>query len=230
LELGFFGDVQIIGVVGHVKHFGLGGDDTAKIRNQMYLTIDQVPLQYMTAGGQGISLVVRTAGNSLAALSAVRAAVAGAGNDQPVYGVETMNHIIAASLASQRFMMTLLALFAALAVVLAAIGVYGVLAYAVSQRTPEVGVRMALGADPGRVLRMMLGQGLALAGTGAALGVAGAVFATRLLASDLYGVKPGDAVTLAGATALLLSLGLLASYVPARRAARVDPVVALREA
>ena len=229
INMGIFGGAKIIGVVGHVKHFGLGADSTSKIREQMYLAIDQVPLAYMTGAGQGVSLVVRTAGDPMTALPAVRAAVAGAGNDQPVYGIRTLSQVIAASLAGQRFMMILLVSFAGLAVILAGIGVYGVLAYAVSQRTQEVGVRMALGAAPGRVLRMMLGHGLALAGVGAVLGLAGALLTTRFLASDLYGVRPTDAPTLAAVTALLLALAALASYLPARRAARLDPTVALRQ-
>ncbi|MGH9394056.1 MAG: FtsX-like permease family protein, partial [Terriglobales bacterium] len=193
------------------------------------IAVDQIPMQYMSAGGHGLSLVVRARGDAMALLPAVRAAVAGAGNDQPVYSVRRMSDVIAASLAAQRFMMWLLTAFAGLAVVLAGIGVYGVLAYAVAQRTQEVGIRMALGAAPAQVLGMMLRQGVQLAGIGAGLGLVGALLTTRFLASDLYGVKATDPLTLTAATLLLLALAALASFLPARRAAGVDPIEALRD-
>src|SRR6185312_271072 len=185
------GGARVIGVVGHVKEWGLAADDTAKIGDQM------------------------------AVLPAVRRAVAGAGNDQPVYGVQGLSQMIGASLAAHRFLMDLLVAFAVLAVILAGIGVYGVLAYAVAQRTQEVGIRMALGAAPSQVLRMILNHSLKLAAVGAAIGVVGAVLTTRFLSSDLYGVSATDVPTLAAVTALLLGLAALAGYIPARRAARV---------
>ncbi|HEY7856586.1 MAG TPA: ADOP family duplicated permease, partial [Terriglobales bacterium] len=229
LNMVFMGQVTVIGVVGHVRTWGLGRDDTATIRDQMYMPIDQVPMQFMTAGAQGISLVVRAAGDPMTVMPGVRAAVAGAGNDQPVYGVKTMDAMIASSLSAQRFIMTLLGGFALLAVVLAGIGVYGVLAYTVEQRRQEVGIRMALGAAPGRVRGMMLGHGLRLGIIGAAIGLGGAMLTTRTLAGELYGVKPNDPLTLIGVTVLLLGLAALASFVPAARAARVDPMLALRD-
>ncbi|HWG37228.1 MAG TPA: ABC transporter permease [Terriglobales bacterium] len=228
ISTGFMGPFQVVGIVGHVKHFGLGADASAKIQEQMYTAIDQIPMQYMSAGGQGLSLVVRAAGDPMTLVPAIRAAVAGAGNDQPIYGVTRMTAVVAASLAAQRVMMWLLASFAILAVLLAAIGVYGVLAYAVAQRTQEVGIRMALGAEPNRVLGMMLRQGLGLAAVGAVIGIAGALLTTRFLKSNLYGVAATDPATLAGVTLLLLGLAALASYLPARRAARVNPIAALR--
>jgi predicted permease len=227
--LGPFGTGVIVGEVGHVKHWGLASDDTATVREQFYMAVDQVPMQYMTAAGQGVSLVIRTQGDPMTLLPAVRRAIAGPGADQPAYDVYTMNQVIATSYATRRFLMELLAGFAGLALALAAIGVYGVLAYAVAQRTQEVGIRLALGASPDAVVRMMLGRGLLLAGLGAGIGLIGAIAGGKLLASDLYGVHAGDAATLAAAVGVLLAVASLASFIPARRAARVDPTIALRQ-
>lgn len=227
LNLGPLGEVRIVGVVGHVKFWG--PMQMPMIHDQLYFPVDQVPMAYMVGAGQGVTLVARTRGRPEAALAVIRRAVAGPQNDQPVSQVASMNDVIAASRATQRLLLWLIGGFALLAVALAAIGVYGVLAYAVQQRTGEIGVRMALGAAPGRLLRETLGGGLRLAAVGAAVGVAGALLTTRLLASNLYGVSATDPVTLAGAVVLLLAIAALASYLPARRAARVDPMVALRE-
>jgi putative ABC transport system permease protein len=139
-----------------------------------------------------------------------------------------MDEIVGETIVLQRLEMVLLAAFSLVALALASLGVYGVLSYLVAQRTGEIGIRMALGASPDSVLRLVVGQGLALAGTGIALGLAGAVSLTRLLAGLLYGVRPIDPVTFAGVPLLLAISVMLASYVPARRATRLDPVAALR--
>jgi len=142
--------------------------------------------------------------------------------------VRPLESYMTASVEARRFTMSLLATFAAVALLLAAIGLYGVIAYLVGLRSHEIGVRIALGAARADVLRLVLGSGLRLAGAGVALGVVGALAATRLLASQLYGVGPGDPATFAVIAAVLALVALAASYVPARRAARVDPIVALR--
>ena len=139
-----------------------------------------------------------------------------------------MEEVLSASLAFQRFLMLLLVAFAALAVALAAVGMYGVMSYLVTQSTREIGVRIALGALPRQVLGVVIGHGMLLTGLGALLGLAGSLALTRLLGSQLYGVKPTDALTLSGVTALLLLVSIAACFIPARRATQVDPMVALR--
>jgi putative ABC transport system permease protein len=142
--------------------------------------------------------------------------------------VRPMAEVIGSSIAQPRFRTTLLSLFGAAALLLAAIGIYGVLAYTVAQQTREIGIRMALGANPGKVLRLVLGRGLRLAGFGTAIGILAALMLTQLLNSLLFGVSATDPVTFAAVAGLLLGVALLACYVPARRAMRVDPMVALR--
>ena len=158
----------------------------------------------------------------------LRNAVWAVDRDQPIYDVQPLEKIVHASVATPRFRMLLLGIFAALALALAAVGIYGVMAYAVAQRTHEIGIRMALGAEREDVLRMVVWEGLALAGAGVALGLAGAVAATRVLNSFLFGVAATDVRTLAGVSLLLAAVAGAASYIPARRATRVDPNVALR--
>jgi putative ABC transport system permease protein len=158
----------------------------------------------------------------------VRAQVAGPTEDQPIFGVQTMEQIISGSLAERRFTMVLLIIFASTALVLAAVGIYGVMSYAVSRRTHELGVRLALGASRSEILRLVVGEGMVLAAIGNVVGLAAALALTRLLASLLYGVRPTDPETLAAVSLLLGGIALLACYIPARRATKVDPLVALR--
>ncbi|MGH9478708.1 MAG: FtsX-like permease family protein, partial [Terriglobales bacterium] len=227
LNLGPLGAVRIVGVVGHVKFWG--PMQMPMIHDQLYFPVGQVPLAYMAGAGQGVTLVARTRGRPEAALAAIRHSVAGPQNDQPVSQVASMDDVIAASRSTQRLLLWLLGGFAGLAVLLAAIGVYGVLAYAVAERTGEIGVRLALGATPSRLLRDTLGGGLRLAALGAVLGIGGALATTRFLTANLYGVSAADPATLAAAAVVLLALAALASYLPARRASRVDPMQALRQ-
>jgi putative ABC transport system permease protein len=161
-------------------------------------------------------------------LGAIRTQVAGPTLDQPMYGVRTMEQIITQSMAERRFTMLLLIIFASTALVLAAVGIYGVMSYAVGRRTHELGVRMALGASRQTVLTIVLRQGMTLALEGAILGLAGALMLTRFMAGLLFGVRPADPWTLIAVTLLLGGIALAACCVPALRAAKVDPMVALR--
>jgi predicted permease len=228
INLMILGPVQIVGVVGHVKQWGLDADDTAKIRNEMYFPFLQVPDKYMPETVVGVDLLLRSVPDPLSLISAVRARVAGPTEDQPIYGVQTMEQIISGSLAERRFTMLLLIIFASTALVLAAIGIYGVMSYSVTRRTHELGVRMALGATRRDVLKLVVREGMILALAGTAVGLSAALGLTRVLASLLYGVRPADPSTLATVCVALSSVAFLASYVPARRATRVDPVIALR--
>ncbi|HVF44995.1 MAG TPA: FtsX-like permease family protein, partial [Pyrinomonadaceae bacterium] len=160
--------------------------------------------------------------------ASLRGAVSELDKDQLIWQTRTLDQLISASVAGRRFNMTLLGLFASAAVLLAALGLYGVMAYSVTRRTHEIGVRMALGAQGGDVLRMVVGQGMRLAALGVAVGLAAAFALTRVLASLLYGVTATDPLTYAGLAALLASVAFLASYLPARRATKVDPMEALR--
>jgi len=222
------GTVQVVGVVGHVRQWGLDSDDTAKIREQVYFPFFQIPDPYWKEAAAGLILSVRTVPDPLSMVSAVRAQVAGPTEDQPLYAVKSMDQVIADSLAERRFSMLLLIIFASTALVLAAVGMYGVMSYAVSRRTHELGVRMALGASRQTVLSLVVREGMTLAGSGTLVGLAGAWGLTRFMAGLLYGVQPTDPVTLATVALLLAVIALAACCVPAWRAARVDPMTALR--
>jgi predicted permease len=228
ISIMLLGPVQIVGVAGHVKHWGLDSDDTAKIRDQIYFPVLQVPDQFMSEGVAGLTLALRTGPEPLSLVSAVRAQVAGPTQDQPIYAVRTMEQIISRSLAERRFTLLMLIIFAATALLLAAVGIHSVMSYAVTRRTHELGIRAALGAWRREIVGLVLRQGMRLAAIGMAGGLVGAVVLTRLMAGMLYGVRPADPATLAAVTLLLGGIALLACYIPARRATAVDPVVALR--
>jgi len=219
---------EIVGVVGHVKQWGLDVDDTQSLRAQLYIPCMQMPDEYVARAPSGAGMVVRSAGTDAGLFDSIRRASAQMSNQQVIYGTQTLDQLIADSLATQRFSMILLATFAALALGLATVGIYGVISYVVGQRTQEIGIRMALGAQRGDVLRLILGRGGKLTLIGVALGLAAAVWLTRLMSSLLYGVGATDPLTFAAVAALLTMVGLAACYVPARRAAKVDPIVALR--
>ena len=208
---------QVIGVVGDVKHAGLD----AEVHATAYWPHPELAYSFMT-------LVIRTDGNPLALAPAVRQAVWSLDKDQPVVDIRSMEDLLWVSLARARFSTVVLAVFAGMALLLAITGIYGVLSYSVAERTREIGIRVALGAQRTNVLRMVLRQGLVLAGFGIAIGVAAALAATRLLASLLFGVGPNDPLTFASVAGLLLAVALSACYVPARKATKVDPMVALR--
>ena len=216
---------EIVGVVGHVKHFGL--DAPKEIPFQFYMPYVQIPDDFIT-GLLGMGLVARTAGDPAAMAAPVKEAILAVNKDQPVVAVRTLEQVLSDSLAQRRFTMLLLGLFAGLALVLASVGIYGVMSYTVAQRTHEIGVRMALGARHGDVLRMVVRQGMMLAGTGVAIGLAVALALTRLLSSFLFGVSATDPLTFVAIPLALAGVALVACFVPARRATRVDPMVALR--
>jgi putative ABC transport system permease protein len=185
-------------------------------------------IPYLQNPGTGIQLAVKTAGNSAALANPLRQAIAALDRDIASFDVRTMDEVVDLSLAQTRFAATLLGVFAAVALVIAAIGVYGLMSYAVNQRTNEFGIRMALGAGRRDVLRMVLRQALLLAAAGAAVGTAGALMVTRALSGMLFGVSPTDPATLAAVALLLVMVAAAASVLPAWRAVRIDPVEALR--
>jgi putative ABC transport system permease protein len=208
---------EIVGIVGDTKHYRLDGDVT----DQMYEPFAQAPLPFMT-------FVVRTAGASPDLPVAARAAIYAVDPDQPVASIRPLAQLIADSVARQRFTMFLFAVFSAVALLLAAIGIYGVMAYSVTQRTGEIGIRMALGAQRGDVLRLILTQGGRLVVLGLGVGLIGALLLTRFLSSLLFGVSAYDPLTFAVIALLLAAIAGVACLLPARRATKVDPMVALR--
>jgi len=220
--------VEIVGVVGHVMQWGLDSDDAQPLRAQLYLACMQMPDSYISSSPTGTNLIVRYDGELSSVLGAIRRASREMSVDQVIYGDQTMESMISDSLAARRFAMVLLGAFAALALVLACVGIYGVMAYLVSQRTQEVGIRMALGAGRLAVLRMVLGNGAKLAVAGAVLGTASALLFTRLMRGLLFNVSPNDPLILASSAALLVIVAVAACIVPARRAASIDPMSALR--
>jgi len=208
---------EIVGIVGDVKQYGLAQPSTL----QTYDPYLQMPFS-------GVTLVVRTENNPASLSGAIRSEVLAIDREQPVSRIRTLDQIISGSVQQQRFLMLLLGVFAAVALILAAVGLYGVMSYAVTQRTHEIGIRMALGANAGNVLRLVVGHGMMLAMIGVAIGLAGAFAVTRLMATLLFSVSTTDPVTFAGISVLLTGVALVACLGPAHRATRVDPMVALR--
>jgi len=208
---------EIVGVVGDVKYAGL--DQEAK--PEMYAPFSQRPWPFMR-------VVVRSKSDPGTLVTALRDATKAIDKDQPVDKIRTMSTVISSSIETRRFYMELLATFAALAFILASIGIFGIVSYSVAQRTREIGIRVALGAQQRDLLGLMLKETFRLTLLGLVLGLAGALAATRLLTSLLFGVKPTDPSTFVSLSLLLAFVSLLASYIPARRAAKVDPLVALR--
>jgi predicted permease len=220
--------VQIVGVVGHVKQWGLDSDDRESLRAQMYLSFMQMDDVLMKLMPAGVGIVVRSAGNSPGLFDSLRHALQSMNSQQVVYGAQTMDEIISDTLATRRFSMILLGSFAALALLLASVGIYGVISYLVGQRTHEIGIRMALGAQRKDVLRLVLGEGARMAFLGIGIGIVAALMLTRVMSKMLYGVSATDPLTFAGVALILVFVALAACYIPARRAMRIDPMVALR--
>jgi putative ABC transport system permease protein len=209
--------ITIVGVVADTKLYGL--DNPARL--EVYSPYRQLPSADM-------NLVVRSAMDPASLTSAIRATVAAIDKDQPIFDIHTMQQLVDDSISTRRLTLVLLGIFSALALILAAIGIYGVMAYSVALRTQEIGIRMALGAQQKDVLRLILGQGARIAFFGVAIGLGAAAALARLLSSLLFSVSASDPITFAAVSILLLAIALLACYVPARRALRVDPIIALR--
>jgi predicted permease len=221
--------LKVVGVVGHVRHWGLAGDDGAQVRAQLYYPFAQVPNQLLRRWSELMSIAVRTNLPPLQLVEPLRREVRGATGDQVIYEINTMEHLADDSLSRQRFLLLLFGGFAALALALACIGIYGVLAYLIGQRVPEIGVRMALGASTGQVMWMVLGQSLAMISLGVVVGSAVAVAAGKVLVRLVEGMQPAGISSFAMTLPVMVAAALLASLIPARRATRVDPVRALRE-
>jgi predicted permease len=220
----------IVGVVGHVNQWGLVEDTSHPLHAQMYRPIMQSGAVYAKGLAQGFNVFVRskTALAPEAFFESIRQKLLASNRDMIVYDNESEEAVVARSISSQRFSLILLGAFAGLALLLAGIGIYGVLSYLVEQRTREIGVRMALGAQRLDVLRLVLGDGARMTMVGAFIGLVAALGLTRLMTSLLFGVRPTDPVTFAAVAVLLCGIALFACYIPARRAAKVDPMVALR--
>jgi putative ABC transport system permease protein len=209
--------ITIAGVVGDTKLYGLANP----ARLEVYVSCIQYP-------DNGMNLVVRSAVDPAAMTTAIRGIVASIDKDQPIFAISTMDDVVTASVSTRRITLVLLGMFSALALILASIGIYGVISYTVAQRTHEIGIRMALGARRADVLQMVLAQGARIALAGVAIGIAAAFGLTRIMASLLFSVSAFDPITFAGVAILLTVVTLAACYIPARRAMRVDPMVALR--
>jgi putative ABC transport system permease protein len=207
----------VVGVVGDVRHTGL--DEEPK--PEMFYPFLQSPLSFMT-------LTVRSTADEKSLMPAIQREIRAVDPDQPVFGIKTMDELISESVSPRRLNTILLTTFAAVALLLAALGIYGVMAYSVSQRTHEIGIRMALGARPGDVLRMIVGQGMILTLAGICIGLIAAFGLTRLMSSLLFGVTATDPITFIAVALVLGIVAFMASFIPALRATRVDPMEALR--
>jgi predicted permease len=221
-------DPEIVGVVGHVKHWGLDLEaDRHPLQEQIYSPLLQIP-DAAWSGPPQAGVVLRSAGSPQGMVGAVREAIVKLNGQNVMYETDTMEAIIAESLGARRFSMILLSIFATLALLLSGIGIYGVISYVVGQRTREIGIRIALGAQRSTVLWLMLGEGMKMAMIGVVVGIVAAAALTRLMSQLIYGVSAADPVTFAGVIIVLTTVAFVACYVPARRAMRVDPMVALR--
>lgn len=225
---GFDVEAEIVGVMGHIRQWGPGNDPKSAIEAQFFYPFTQLPPSLMRLAASGVAVVLRTHGDPVSIMGPVRDAVAVFNPSAVVYAEETMNEVIAKSLAARRFSMILLCVFAGIALVLSCVGIYGVISYLVQERTREIGVRMALGARRGDVLLLVLRQGAAMALLGIAVGALLALGLTRLIGGQLYGVTPYDPLTYFSVGLVLMVVALASCYIPARRAAQVDPLVALR--
>ena len=219
---------EIVGVVGHVRHWGL--DENAESENlaQTYLSVFQIPDRFLSFAARDIAMVFRTAGAPLAQVGPIRRALEQINGQLVLYREQAMDGVMSDRLATRRFSMIVLGVFAALALLMACVGIYGVISYLVGERTHEIAIRVALGAERWDVLRMVLRDGAEMALTGVAIGLAAALGLTRLMTSMLFGISAHDPVTMAGVVSLLTFVAFAACYIPARRAARVDPAIALR--
>jgi predicted permease len=224
-----YGPFVVVGVVGHVRHWGLAGDDQAQVRAQFYYPFAQLPDKLLRRWSELMSIVARTNVAPLSEVESLKRELRGAAGDQVLYEVHTVEQLASDSLARQRFLLLLFGVFAGLALVLACIGTYGVLAYLTRQRVPEIGIRIALGASPTSVMWMVLRQSLGMIFVGVALGTTGALAAGRVLKQLVEGMQSMEISSFATTIPVLVFAALLASFLPACRASRVDPVIALRQ-
>jgi predicted permease len=230
LWIGFPTDpVTVVGIVGHVRQWGLAGDDQSKIRAQLYYPFAQVPEPFVRRWSELMSIAVRTTVEPMSVLPSLRSEIHGPLNDQVLYEVHTLEELEAASIARQRFLMILFSAFAVLALLLASIGLYGVLAYLTGLRVPEIGLRMALGASAGEVMWLVLRHSLGMVLAGVIAGALAAAAAVRLLVQLVEGMRGADPATFALMVFVLIGAAMLASFLPARRASRIDPMKALRQ-
>jgi len=220
---------RIVGVVGHVRHWGLASDDQSRVRDQIYVSFYQLPDPLVPFLSSVMSITVRTTLSPLNVAESLRRELRGPGGDQTLYDVRTMDDLASASVNPQRFLLWLFGIFAALALLLASFGIYGVLTYLNSQRVPEIGLRMVLGADTRKVIRLVLGESFAMIAVGIAVGIFGALAAGRLLQHLVQGMRPLGLSTFVIMIPVLLVAASLASFIPARRASRLDPMAALRQ-
>jgi predicted permease len=223
------GAFRVIGVVGHVRHWGLAGDDQALIRDQFYYPFAQLDDGLVRRWSELMSVAVRTSIPPLGLVQPLRRDLRGATGDQVLYQVRTLEQLARATLDRERFLVLLFGIFAGLALLLACVGIYGVLAYLTSRRVPEIGVRMALGATARDVVRMVLRQSLGMIVAGVALGATAALAAVRVLERTVEGMRGAEPLTVALMSAVLMAAALFASFLPARRAGRIEPMRALRE-
>jgi predicted permease len=210
--------LTVVGVVGRVKMESLTDDSN---RVQGYFSFAQIPFN-------GMTVIIKGNGDPNQLIASARQQVKSIDPDQPIYNIRTMDEIRGESVAPQRLNLTLLSIFAGIAFVLAIVGIYGVMSYSVTQRTHEIGIRMAIGAQPRDVFRMVLGQGMLLTVVGLAFGLVGAFALTRLMTTMLFGIKPTDPATFAAVAVVLAMVAVIACYIPGRRATKVDPVTSLR--
>ena len=221
--------LEVIGVVGHVRHWGLANDDQAQVRAQFYYPFSQVPDRLLRRWSELMSIAVRTGSAPLNVVDSLRREVRGPSNDQVLLQVRTMEELAGGTLAQQRFLLLLFGIFAGLALLLSCIGIYGVLAYLTSQRVPEFGVRLALGASAGEVMWLVLRQSLGMIFTGVVIGTLVALGAGNLLQRSVSGMQHNEPLTFAVMIVVLVGAALSASFLPARRAGRIDPMSALRQ-
>ena len=219
---------EIVGVVGHVKQWGLDADPHGAIQAQFFYPFMQLPEKLMPLVAKGVAVVLRTQGDPTAIMGQVRETVHEIDPREVISDVQTMSEVVDKSFAARSLAMILLSIFAALALALACVGIYGVISYLVGQRTHEIGIRMALGAQRRDILNLVLQEGARMAVVGAVIGIFVSLGLTRLITKQLFGVSAHDPLTYAGVAALLMLVAIAACYVPARRAAGVDPMMSLR--
>jgi predicted permease len=219
---------EVVGVVRHVKQYALDADPPGAIQSQFFYPFMQIPEKIMPLVAKSVAVVVRTDGDPTSIMGQVRETVRQIDPRDVIYTVQTMDDVVATSYAARRLTMILLSGFAALAILLACVGIYGVVSYLVGQRTQEIGIRMALGAQRRHILFLVLGEGAKMAFIGAALGIAASLLLTRLMAQQLFGVSAHDPLTYASLAFVLMLVAIAACFVPARRAVRMDPMKSLR--